>query len=177
MFLDLSKAYDCLDRELLVRKLEMYGIRGNAHKWLVSYVNNRIQTVSVTKDGKTSRSNFLNTEFGIAQGSVLGPVLFIIFINDLCNTLDVSRKIVKYADDTNLLIGGCDRESILNQGRWFLNDVNQWFTQNRLILNESKTNIMLFRTKHSKTERPAHFNNGTYQIPFADNTKFLGIVT
>ena len=175
MFLDLSKAYDCLNRELLIKKLEMYGIRGNAHRWLVSYINNRVQTVSVVKDGKVYRSKFLKTEFGIAQGSVLGPILFIIFVNDLNNATDLSKRIIKYADDTNLLSGGSNLTNVLNEGKNFFDTVNKWFIQNRLIMNESKTNVILFKTKQSKVDTPMYFENSEHSIPFTQHAKFLGI--
>ena len=175
MFLDLSRAYDCVDRELLIKKLKMYGIRGNIYKWLVSYLNGRFQTVSVSKHGKTNKSTLRESKFGIAQGSVLGPILFIIFVNDLTNSLHLAENIIKYADDTNLLIGGSKLNDVLHHSKTFLDTINNWFMQNILILNESKTNAIFFKTKQSKVETPRFFENGANSIAFSQQTKFLAL--
>lgn len=105
MLLDLSKAYDCLDRHLLLSKLERYGVRGNAKNWIASYLDDRRQVVQVTKN----REKYLSTanRVGIAQGSILGSVLFIIFINDISSlSSPPHRQIINYADDTTLIAGG-----------------------------------------------------------------------
>lgn len=177
MFLDLSKAYDCLDRDLLIRKLEMYGIRGNAHRWISGYLTHRKQKVCIIKNGKSYKSKILSNDVGIAQGSVLGPILFIVFINDLNNIIQANQDIVNYADDTNLLLGGKSIDELINECRLFLNRVTQWFTENKLILNKNKTNIILFRTKASRVEKPANFNNDTDsdKIIFSESSRFLGV--
>lgn len=175
MFLDLSKAYDCLDREILIKKLEIYGIRGNAKEWLSSYLDNRKQCVSITKNGNTSQSNLLDNKIGIAQGSILGPILFIIFVNDLSLLIKKPyQHIVKYADDTNILIGRKNVNDLLAQSEYFFNLVTDWFNKNKLILNKEKTNILMFRTKQSNAIKPATIELNKTQVSLSNNVKFLG---
>ena len=97
MFIDLKKALDTVDHELLVNKLDVYGIRGVANKWLQNYLTNRKQYVVIDDNS----SDLLDMTCGVPQGSVLGPILFIIFINDICTVSDVV-KCVLFADDTNI---------------------------------------------------------------------------
>ena len=97
VFIDLKKAFDTVDHELLVEKLKVYGIRGVANKWLQNYLTNRKQYVVIDDHS----SDMLDMTCGVPQGSVLGPILFIIYINDICNVSDVV-KCVLFADDTNI---------------------------------------------------------------------------
>ena len=96
-FLDLSKAFDTVDHEILIGKLEHYGIRGLALDWIKDYLSNRLQYVEY--NGTRSLSNEIKC--GVPQGSVLGPLLFLIYINDICNTTSVGEFIL-FSDDTNL---------------------------------------------------------------------------
>ena len=97
LFLDLSKAFDTIDQHMLLQKIANYGIRGNALKWLSSYLSERTQSVSLGD----IRSDFSTIRCGVPQGSVLGPLLFIIYINDIVNTSSVLNYVL-FADDTNL---------------------------------------------------------------------------
>ena len=101
LLIDFSKAFDMVDHVILLRKLQHYGIRGNAHSWLTSYLSHRNQCVSV--GGKNSTSNFL--KHGVPQGSILGPLLFIIYINDIPQIGQLA-KFILYADDANIIITG-----------------------------------------------------------------------
>lgn len=176
MFLDLSKAYDCLDRQILIKKLELYGIRGNAKKWLVSYLDNRKQCVSITKNGKTSRSEMLQNNIGIAQGSILGPLLFIVFANDLSTIINKPFEyIVKYADDTNLITGGKKIKDLLLKSKLFFEVVTEWFHKNRLVLNKEKTNAIIFSTKQSNVTKPEIIETDDGNIAISDKAKFLGV--
>ena len=176
MFLDLSKAYDCLNRSILIEKLDLYGIRGNAKQWLVSYLENRKQCVSITKNNTTSRSEILKNNIGIAQGSILGPLLFIVFANDLSTVADEAfQNIVKYADDTNLIIGSKKLNDVLIKSQIFFNLVTEWFNKNKLILNKEKTNVIIFSTKQSTVVRPEWIELGNLNIAISENAKFLGV--
>lgn len=174
MFLDLSKAYDCLNRR--IEKLELYGIRGNAKNWLSSYLTNRKQCISVTKNGITERSAILQNDTGIAQGSILGPLLFIVFVNDLSSIIgDPSQYIVNFADDTNLLTGCKHLDSAILKSRIFFEATGDWFSKNKLILNKEKTNAIVFRTKQSTTAKPETFKINDANITVSESVKFLGI--
>ena len=128
--LDLKKAFDTLDHDVLLQKTEKYGFRGNPLNWLHSYLTNRIQRVET--NGVSS--NWQTIKYGVPQGSILGPLLFLIYINDLplaCKSLEV----LLFADDTNLTALNCSVENIEQD----LNNVNEWLKANRLALNMKKT--------------------------------------
>ena len=97
LFMDLSKAFDTIDHDILLYKLNKYGIRGIVLSWIKSYLSNRQQFVSIDK----VESSLLNIKCGVPQGSILGPLLFVIYINDIVNSSTV-LAFVLFADDTNL---------------------------------------------------------------------------
>lgn len=103
IFLDLSKAYDCINTQILLAKIEKYGIRGNALKWVESYMSNRNQRVCITNEGIKYKSNITPIKVGIPQGSIIGPILFILYLNDLY-TNNSQQFTVKIAVGTNLLL-------------------------------------------------------------------------
>ena len=103
IFLDFSKAFDTVDHDILLSKLFHYGIRGPAQKWFTSYISNRKQYV--TYNGTSTRMR--NITCGVPQGSILGPLLFFIYNNDLCKVCNFTAPII-FADDTNLFCNGCD---------------------------------------------------------------------
>ena len=142
-FLDLKKAFDTLDHNVLLDKIEKYGIRGNCLKWLHSYLTNRMQRVEA--NGTTSK--WKEIKYGVPQGSILGPLLFLIYINDLplaCKSLDV----ILFADDTNLTALNCDIEDIEED----LHSLNNWLNANRLALNRKKSVQMNIGKTASITE-------------------------
>ena len=130
VFIDPKKAFDTVDHELLVEKLYVYGIRGVANKWLRNYLTNRKQYVVIDDHS----SDLLDMTCGVPQGSVLGPIMFIIYINDICDVSDVV-KCVLFADDTNIFCSErnlTDLQLTLNRelGKLFV-----WFSVNKLSLN------------------------------------------
>ena len=110
LLIDFSKAFDLVEHSILLKKLEHLGIRGIAHDWFNSYLKDREQFVTINGvDSSTKRM-----EYGVPQGSILGPLLFIIYINDLPNIYDIA-KFILYADDANIFITGSSIEEIQNK--------------------------------------------------------------
>ena len=107
VFIDLKKAFDTVNHTLLIDKLEYYGIRGIAQEWLKSYLKDRKQFVQIDECAST----LLNVTCGVPQGSILGPKLFILYINDICNA-STSLKFILFADDTNVFYSGVDIQTI-----------------------------------------------------------------
>ena len=139
-FIDLQKAFDTASQEILLEKLNHYGIRSKENNWFRSFLTNRKQYVSI--NGFFSQTKIVRC--GVPQGSTLGPLLFLIYINDLNNALDKCR-VHHFADDTNLLFGNkCPSEisCVMNNELKLLTD---WLRANKLSLNESKTKLLIFR--------------------------------
>lgn len=137
VFLDLKRAFETIDRELLIQKLYMYGIRENELQWFKSYLTNRKQITKVNG----VKSDETDNEFGVPQGSILGALLFIIYINDMPNILE-KCEIVMYADDTLIYAKGDTEEQCTDNLTHDMNNINNWLKMNKLKLNESKTKIM-----------------------------------
>jgi exonuclease III len=141
VFCDLSKAFDTINHQILFKKLDHYGIRGMALNLLKNYFTGRSQFVSF--NGENSGELPLST--GVPQGSILGPLIFLIYVNDLSASTDALR-FVTFADDSNLLIHGKDPKDTASKLSAALVDVTDWFRANRLLLNVSKTNLIVFKS-------------------------------
>ncbi|CAH2211370.1 jg21981 [Pararge aegeria aegeria] len=167
----LSKiAFDCVQHETLVRKLHHYGIQGVALDLMSNYLRDRIQKVDV--NGK--RSNGSVMKIGVPQGSILGPFLFLIYINDLPYLAKDKHGIVLFADDTSLTFKINRRELAFDDVNNSLAKVVQWFEANNLVLNGKKTKCIKFtlpNVKHVKTT--VLLNNE--ELKLEDTTVFLGI--
>ena len=137
LLIDLKKAFDTIDHRILLRKLYSYGIRGSMLKWMESYLTDRSQYVVF--DGKVSQTRGIKC--GVPQGSILGPLLFIISVNDICNVSPMLFKIL-YADDTCVLISGNHLNNLIDRLNTELISLNNWFKANKLSLN-TKKNIFL----------------------------------
>ena len=174
MFLDLSKAFDTLDHDVLIMKLEKYGIRGIAKEWFKDYLSNRRMRTKcvVASTGKMEYSEYQNITYGTPQGSCLGPLIFIIFINDLHKQLQHSKSLL-FADDTTLY----KSHRNLNYLTWCIeedmNKLSEWFRTNKLTLNLDKTVCILFQKSHETKQ--IEINIGSQKIKNTTETKFLGI--
>ena len=167
---DLSKAFDTINHEILLKKMHHYGIRGVANDWLRSYLFDRQQFVEL--NGCTSSRLPILT--GVPQGSILGPLLFIIYINDLPAASNL--KTVMFADDSNLLIKGKNLNTLSTELNTELEGVSDFFKANKLKLNASKTKIVCFRKKsqHVDYNEADIYLDGT-KLTFEEDATFLGI--
>ena len=149
IFLDLAKAFDSVNHEILLKKLSRYGIRGRVLKLFKSYLDSRYQ---YTKVGN-ALSSVSPVKFGVPQGSILGPLLFLIFINDLPNASKFFTKL--FADDTFLCAQNKDIQLLEDEVKCELNKVFHWLASNKLTLNVSKSKFMIVT---NKKQFPANFS-------------------
>ena len=126
LFMDLSKAFDTIDHDILLYKLNNYGIRGIVLSWLKSYLSNRQQFVSIDN----VESSLLNIKCGVPQGSILGPLLFLIYINDIINSSTV-LAFVLFADDTNIVLSHTNLNELIDTLNAELRKVSSWFKCNK----------------------------------------------
>ena len=138
-FIDLSKAFDTVNHNILLEKLKAYGIESENLEWFRSYLSNRKQFISYD-DFKT---NMKIVKCGISQGSILGPLLFLILVNDLNNSTKV-LDLVRFADDTNLFCSDNNMKTLSETANQELNLFNDWFLANKLYLHVEKTKYLLF---------------------------------
>ena len=142
IFVDFQRAFDTVNHEILFKKLEHYGFRGVINDWFRSYLNDRKQKVVI--NGFESRSRTM--AHGVPQGSVLGPILFLIYINDLHKCIKYSRT-YHFADDTNLLNISKDYKTLQRRVNYDLFSLHKWLTANKISLNEGKTELIYFRLR------------------------------
>ena len=143
VFIDLSKAFDIVDHNILLEKLSMYRVKGNNLMWFHSYLFNRKQYIEFQNDDKKEKTKSLTIKCGVPQGSILGSLLFIVYVNDLYLASDISKPIM-FADDTNLFCSGKHIKTLFQTANIELEKIAIWFQANKLFLNESKTKFTLF---------------------------------
>ena len=173
LFIDLKKAFDTVDHRILLRKLYAYGIRGTMLKWIESYLSGRTQYVVF--DGQESEIHGI--QCGVPQGSILGPLLFILYMNDICNVSDIFFAIM-YADDTSLVVNGKDLNALIQLLNTALIDLCTWFKANRLSLNTTKTFYMIFhraRIKHMSGVADSIVMDNTI-LAKTSSLKYLGVI-
>jgi Reverse transcriptase (RNA-dependent DNA polymerase)/Endonuclease/Exonuclease/phosphatase family len=157
IFCDLKKAFDCCNHDLLLQKLKNIGIKGIALKWFFNYLKGRMQYVNVNG----AKSALLDIKNGVPQGSILGPILFLIYINDLPNCSEFLSLL--FADDTTLLLSHSDLDTLIVMVNLEFRKVVHFFRINKLALHPSKTKFMLFSNsptaKNTHIEIFMNFNN------------------
>ena len=171
IFVDFQKAFDTVNHNILLHKLNTYGVRGPAHDWLRSYLSNRSQFVSILGH----ESSTLPQPHGVPQGSVLGPLLFLIYINDLHRAIKYSR-VYHFADDTNLLNISDSPKQMQKQVNIDLKLLCNWLLANKISLNCSKTELIIFQRRGGN---PDNFQfkiklNGLILQP-SEYIKYLGV--
>ena len=171
LFLDLAKAFDSVSHDILLRKLRNLGFRTSTVNWFESYLSERKQVTVV--DDEVSDVRQINC--GVPQGSILGPLLFICYINDLARNCLLSTPFI-YADDTALLVHGNNAREIEAKLGMDLKGISSWFHRNKLSLNSQKTKSMLFCGNRStmKHETLSISVNNT-PIENVDEMKYLGM--
>ena len=169
VFLDFSKAFDTINHDILLSKLSHIGVRGKALEWFRSYLSNRKQFVYLNEH----ESDFKEITCGVPQGSILGPLLFIIYINDFHKCTN-SFSFICFADDTNLFFSHKNPDVLVNTINAELLKVSEWIKANKLSLNLLKTNYILFSNSLNSLPNDITFDNTT--IEQVTHTKFLGVL-
>ena len=172
IFIDLSKAFDTVNHQILIHKLEHYGIRGNALELFKSYLNNRKQYVQI----ENSKSKTRPISCGVPQGSVLGPLLFLLFINDLPKCCP-NVKTRLFADDTTIFFHSNNIDDIISTGKIVMTQLTNWFKANKLTLNADKSSFTIFKSSRKIIPNlPDQINFLNQQINRTTHIKFLGII-
>ena len=171
IFLDLQKASDAVNHQILLNKLHHYGIRGTALAWFTSYISNRSQYVSVNGYNSSHR----NITCGVPQGSVPGPLLFLIYINDLPSS---SSKLSFYlfADDINIYFESDSPNTLQKVVNKVLRHVKRWLYANKLSLNVDKTNVVIFHSPQNPLNHSINIKIGNQYVKQTKYVKFLGLL-
>lgn len=149
VFLDFSKAFDTVNFDILFRKLDKYGVRGTALEWFKSYLHNRKQYVKY----EGSKSSELIIKCGVPQGSILGPLLFLLYINDIENASN-EIFLMLFADDSSAFMQGKDLSEMFLSMNAELKKMSLWLQTNKLSINIGKTHFMVFTVRNKKVFRP-----------------------
>lgn len=171
VFIDLKKAFDTVSHNILIKKLSDCGVKSNALNIFKSYLLNRQQIIKIGDSQSTTKQ----INYGVPQGSILGPLLFLIYINEI-SQIGLSGDITLYADDTSLFYFGHTINAILTTVQKDLDRVNEWFQQNLLTINTNKTNYIIFAAKNKKYTQNTELKINGKTIQKKSNEKYLGLI-
>jgi len=169
VFLDFSKAFDTVKHDVLLSKMDHMGVRGHALGWFKTYLSGRSQYVSIDEVNST----FSSIDMGVPQGSVLGPLLFLLYINDMYRS-SVKLKFVHFADDTTVFHSGIGVDEVISDINTELLNVRDWLHSNRLSLNIGKTSFMIFSDKNEQNTLDVCIAG--VNIQRVNVARFLGVV-
>ena len=170
IFLDLKKAFDTVYDRILLNKLYAYGIRDNVHDWFRSYLTDRTQFVIYDRERPDSKQ----IKCSVPQGSILGPILFIIYMNDIMNASNILYTIL-YADDTCAVLSGNDLSDFIKLLHTELCKLSIWLSSDKLSLNTNKTFHLLFHRARIKPFKISMKMNGSI-INRVNSIKYLAVI-
>ena len=171
IFLDFSKAFDTVNHNILIMKLDHYGFRGIVKKWFCSYLNERKQFVSIGN----AISNYKQISCGVPQGSVLGPLLFLLYINDFNNSSN-QLDFHLFADDSNLFYAHKSLSELETTVNNELQEVFSWLCANKLSLNIEKSNYVIFRPPQKSVNYSINLKINNQTLMHENSIKYLGIM-
>ena len=176
IFCDLEKAFDSVNHDILLSKPPYYGIRGKAKLLVESYLQNRYQRVQIINSyiNANTVSEWTKIRHGVLKGSILGPLLFLVYINDLPKAIEHKAVPILFAHDTSILITSPNNIQFQNDLNTVFGQLNEWFKANLLFLNFDKTDLIQFTNKITCTS-DIQITYDDKHICTAIETKFLGL--
>ena len=176
IFYDLEKAFDCVHHDILLSKLKFYGISGKDLALYHSYLDNRRCRTAIYNDSENSNkvSSWAKVRHGVPQGSVLGPLLFLLYIHDLSKIINKNSAPIIFADDTSILFAHSNLTDFNRNIHIVFATLNTWFRANQLSLNFNKINYVQFTTKRNTSVNfKIGLNNNL--ITNSSYTKLMGV--